>query len=237
MKSFNSKKQNNYQWAMAIDLDKCTGCGGCTVACQAENNVPVVGEKLALQNRMMSWLRIERYFEGEWPHLKVGFVPMMCQQCQAAPCEPVCPVYATYHNPEGLNAMIYNRCIGTRFCANNCPYAVRKFNWFNYPFEKPYEEQLNPDVSVRGVGVMEKCTFCMQRIRRGKDTAKDENREVRDGEITPACEQSCQAKAITFGNLSDPHSKISAMYHSQRKFRLLEGHGTHPSVIYMKGGA
>ncbi len=236
-KSFNYKKHNNYKWGMAVDLDKCYGCGACTIACQAENNVPVVGEEMAKQSRTMSWLRIERYFEGEWPHLRIGFLPMMCQQCKNAPCEPVCPVFATYHNPEGLNAMIYNRCIGTRFCANNCPYGVRKFNWFDYRFEEPMNEQLNPDVSVREKGVMEKCTFCMQRIRRGKDTAKDEDREVRDGEITPACAQSCPAKAITFGNLADPRSRVSQIVGGKRRYRLLEEHGTHPAVVYMKGGA
>ncbi len=237
MKSFNYKKEEDHKWGMSVDLDKCTGCGACTVACQAENNVPVVGEKLALQDRTMSWMRIERYFEGEWPNLKVSFLPMMCQHCQKAPCEPVCPVFATYHNPDGLNTMIYNRCIGTRFCANNCPYSVRKFNWFEYGFEEPFNEQLNPDISVREKGVMEKCTFCMQRIRRAKDNAKDENRDVRDGEVAPACVQTCPAKALTFGNLADSHSEVSKKFESRRKYKLLEEHGTHPSVVYLKGGA
>ncbi len=236
MKSFNFKHDNNYKWAMVIDLDRCNGCGACVIACQAENNVVVVGEKLAFQKRAMSWLRIERYFEGEWPNLRVAFLPMPCQQCDAAPCEPVCPVFATYQNPEGLNAMIYNRCIGTRFCGNNCPYGVRKFNWFDYKIEKSLYEQLNPDVSVRGKGVMEKCTFCIQRIRRGKDRAKDENRKVKDGDVDPACGQSCPTQAITFGNINDPHSKVAEMSESKRRFRLLEEHGTHPAVIYLKGG-
>lgn len=236
MKSFNFKRTNDYKWAMVIDLDRCNGCGACVIACQAENNIPVVGEKLALQKRSMSWLRIERYFEGEWPNLRVAFLPMPCQQCDAAPCEPVCPVFATYQNPEGLNAMIYNRCIGTRFCGNNCPYGVRKFNWFDYKIDKSLHEQLNPDVSVREKGVMEKCTFCIQRIRRGKDRAKDENRKVKDGDVDPACGQSCPTQAITFGNINDPHSKVAEMAESKRRFRLLEEHGLHPAVIYLKGG-
>lgn len=222
---------------MVIDLDRCNGCSACVVACQAENNVSVVGETLALQKRTMSWLRIERYFEGDWPNLRVIFLPMLCQHCDKAPCEPVCPVFATYHNPEGLNTMIYNRCIGTRFCGNNCPYGVRKFNWFEYKWEKPLEEQLNPDISVREKGVMEKCTFCMQRIRRGKDRAKDEGRKVKDGDIIPACAQTCPTKAITFGNINNPESKVFKLSESKRRFKLLNEHGTDPSVIYLKGGA
>lgn len=236
MKSFNFKHDNDYKWALVIDLDRCNGCGACTIACQSENNVPVVGENQAAENRAMSWIHIERYFEGEWPNLRVAFLPMLCQQCEAAPCEPVCPTFATYHNPEGLNAMIYNRCIGTRFCGNNCPYGARKFNWFTYDFPKELREQLNPDVSVREKGVMEKCTFCMQRIRRGKDRAKDENRKVRDGDIVPACAQTCPTQAMTFGNIHDPDSKVAKLADSKRRFRLLEEKGTHPSIIYLKGG-
>ncbi|MGK7346532.1 MAG: 4Fe-4S dicluster domain-containing protein [Candidatus Nitrospinota bacterium M3_3B_026] len=237
MKSFNFKHDNDHKWVMVIDLDRCDGCGACVVACQAENNVAVVGDELVKQDRSMSWLRIERYFEGEWPDLRVVFLPMLCQQCDHAPCEPVCPTFATYHNPEGLNAMIYNRCIGTRFCGNNCPYGVRKFNWLEYPIEKPLEEQLNPDVSVREKGVMEKCTFCMQRIRRAKDRAKDEGRKVKDGEATPACAQTCPTNAIAFGDVNDPESRVALLSKSKRRHRLLEEHGTHPSVIYLKGGA
>jgi molybdopterin-containing oxidoreductase family iron-sulfur binding subunit len=236
VKSFNFKHDNDYKWALVIDLDRCNGCGACTIACQSENNVPVVGENQAAENRAMSWIHIERYFEGEWPNLRVAFLPMLCQQCEAAPCEPVCPTFATYHNPEGLNAMIYNRCIGTRFCGNNCPYGARKFNWFTYDFPKELREQLNPDVSVREKGVMEKCTFCMQRIRRGKDLAKDENRKVRDGDIVPACAQTCPTQAMTFGNIHDPDSKVAKLADSKRRFRLLEEKGTHPSIIYLKGG-
>jgi Fe-S-cluster-containing dehydrogenase component len=236
-KSFNSNPGTKYKWSMVIDLDRCNGCGACTIACQAENNIAVVGEKLASEKRTMSWLRVERYFEGEWPELRVIFLPMPCQQCGNAPCEPVCPVFATYHNPEGLNAMVYNRCMGVRFCGNNCPYGVRKFNWFGYKWEAPLNEQLNPDVTVREVGIMEKCTFCMQRIRRGKDTAKDEGRDVRDGEVVTACAQSCPTKAIHFGNVNDPESQVAKLVQSKRRFRLLEEHGVEPSVIYLKGGA
>jgi len=236
VKSFNEKRDNDYHWAMVIDLDRCDGCAACTIACQAENNVPTVGEELAYDKRAMSWLRIERYFEGEWPNLRVVFLPMLCQQCDKAPCEPVCPVFATYHNPEGLNVMVYNRCIGTRFCGNNCPFGVRKFNWFKNRWEQPLEQQLNPDISVREKGVMEKCTFCMQRIRRGKDNAKDEGREVRDGEIMPACAQTCPTKAITFGNIHDPNSKVAELAKSKRRHHLLEEHGLETHVIYLKGG-
>lgn len=221
---------------MAIDLDRCNGCGACVIACQAENNIAVVGEEEALKKRTMSWIRIERYFDGEWPNLRVAYLPMLCQHCDAAPCEPVCPTFATYQNPEGLNAMIYNRCIGTRFCGNNCPYGVRKFNWFDNEFKPPTNEQLNPDVSVREKGVMEKCTFCIQRIRRGKDHAKDEGREVIDGDITPACAQTCPTNAMVFGNMNDHTSRVSKMVESKRRHRLMEEHGTHPAVYYLKGG-
>lgn len=234
--SFNKKHDNDYKWMMVVDLDRCNGCGACCVACQAENNVPTVGESLAAQDRTMSWLRIERYYEGEWPHVRVSFLPQMCQQCDTAPCEGVCPVFATYHNPEGLNAMIYNRCIGTRFCGNNCPYGARKFNWFDWEVKGTLKEQLNPDVSVRRKGVMEKCTFCMQRIRRGKDNAKDQGRPVKDGDITPACGESCPTGAIAFGNVNDKTSKVYKMAESKRRLILLEEHGTHPSVLYLKGG-
>jgi molybdopterin-containing oxidoreductase family iron-sulfur binding subunit len=237
MKTFNDKKQNNYKWAMAIDLDRCNGCGACAVACQAENNIPVVGEKDVAMGRNMQWLRIERYIEGEYPDVKVRFLPVMCQHCEVAPCESVCPVYATYHNPEGLNVQVYNRCIGTRFCGNNCPYSVRSFNWWDPSFSPAAENQLNPDVSVRARGIMEKCTFCIQRIRRGKDNAKDENRVVKDGDILPACAQTCPTGAITFGDINDPESRVREMAESRRAKRLFEDKGTRPSVYYLKGGS
>ncbi|MGD2045908.1 MAG: 4Fe-4S dicluster domain-containing protein [Gemmatimonadota bacterium] len=224
------------RWGMVIDTDRCTGCGACMVACHAENNIQTVGEEEAGKGRAMHWIRIERYYEGEFPDVKVRFQPVMCQQCGHAPCEPVCPVYATYHTPEGLNAMVYARCIGTRYCANNCPYTVRYFNWFSPQFPEPLERQLNPDVSVRSAGIMEKCTFCVQRIQDAQDVAKDEDREVRDGEIRTACSQSCPAEAIVFGDLDNPESRVSVLAEQARATRLLEDLSTEPSVIYLRGG-
>jgi Fe-S-cluster-containing dehydrogenase component len=224
------------RWGMVIDTDRCTGCAACVVACHAENNIQTVGEEEAGKGRAMHWLRIERYYEGEFPDIKVRFQPVMCQQCGQAPCEPVCPVYATYSTPEGLNAMVYARCIGTRYCANNCPYTVRFFNWFSPEFHEPLERQLNPNVSVRTAGVMEKCTFCVQRIQGAQDVAKDEDREVRDGEIRTACSQSCPAEAITFGDLDDPDSGVSQLEALARAQRLLEDLSTEPTVIYLRGG-
>jgi len=224
------------RWGMVIDTDRCTGCGACAVACHAENNIQVVGEEEAGKGRAMHWMRIERYYEGEFPDIRARFIPVLCQHCAHAPCEPVCPVYATYRTPEGLNAMVYARCIGTRYCANNCPYTVRFFNWHGGKWPEPLEKQLNPDVAVRPAGVMEKCTFCVQRIQDAEDHAKDEDREVRDGEIRTACSQSCPAQAITFGNLEDPESRVSEMAREARATRLLEDLSTEPSVIYLRGG-
>jgi Fe-S-cluster-containing dehydrogenase component len=221
---------------MVVDLDRCTGCQACVVACHAENNVPIVGEEECNRGRWMHWIRIERYWEGEYPNIKARFMPVMCQQCTEAPCEPVCPVFATYHNPEGLNAQIYNRCIGTRFCGSACPYKVRIYNWFRPEFPEPLVEQLNPDVSVRSRGVMEKCTFCIQRIRRAEIGARVEDRTLMDGEIQPACVQTCPSSALIFGDLSDPDSRVSALARSNRSFRLLDELGTDPAVIYLKGG-
>ena len=224
------------RWGMVIDTDRCTGCAACVVACHAENNIQTVGEVEAGRGRAMHWIRIERYYEGEFPDIKVRFQPVMCQQCGHAPCEPVCPVYATYHTPEGLNAMVYARCIGTRYCANNCPYTVRFFNWFSPDFPEPLERQLNPNVSVRSAGIMEKCTFCVQRIQDGQDVAKDEDREVRDREIRTACSQSCPAEAIVFGDRDDPESRVSVLAEQARATRLLEDLSTEPAVIYLRGG-
>jgi molybdopterin-containing oxidoreductase family iron-sulfur binding subunit len=220
---------------MSVDLAACTGCSACVVACYAENNIPVVGKEIFDQGREMSWLRIERYTDGSADELNVSFVPMMCQHCNNAPCEPVCPVYATYHNEEGLNQMVYNRCVGTRYCANNCSYKVRRFNWYEYKFPEPMDWQLNPDVTKRGEGVMEKCTFCVQRIAAGKDAAKDQGRPVQDGEIQPACVQSCPTKALVFGNLNDPNSEVSRLSRSKRAYKILDHHiNTQPSVSYLK---
>jgi molybdopterin-containing oxidoreductase family iron-sulfur binding subunit len=223
---------------MVVDLDRCTGCAGCVVACHAENNLLIAGPQQTDYGRSVDWIRVERYFEGEYPELKAQFMPVMCQHCAAAPCEPVCPVFATYHTAEGLNAMVYNRCMGTRYCQNNDPYNVRFFNWFepalNMP--EPLPNQLNPDVTVRSRGVMEKCTFCVHRIRKQEDEARTHGKHVQDGEITTACAQACSAEALVFGDLADPESKVSKMANSKRRFRLLEELGTEPSVYYLKGG-
>ena len=219
---------------MVIDLDKCNGCEACVTACYAENNLPVVGEEQFAKARHYSWIRIERYVEGKYPDVKVKFIPVMCQQCDKAPCETGCPMYATYHNQDGLNVQVYNRCIGTFTCAVYCPYDVRRFNWFTPKWDKPLDEQLNPDVTVREMGIMEKCTFCHERIREVKDRAKDEKREIKDGEIQPACVQSCPTDAFTFGDLNDPESKVAKLAKSKRRYRLLEKLNTDPSVIYLK---
>jgi len=229
-------KATGRRWAMVIDLDRCTGCQACVIACHAENNVPFVGEKEAAYGRWLHWIHIQRYWEGEYPNVKARFMPVLCQQCGEAPCEPVCPVYATYHSEEGLNAQIYNRCIGTRFCGNACPYKVRTYNWFDPDFIVPSDEQLNPDVTVRTRGIMEKCTFCVQRIRRSSEDARAQNEELRDGDIQPACAQTCPPGAIVFGDLNDPESRVSQLARNHRSFRLLEELGTDPGVIYLKGG-
>jgi molybdopterin-containing oxidoreductase family iron-sulfur binding subunit len=224
-------KYPEYRWGMAIDLDLCTGCSACASACYVENNVPVTGPELHLQGREMSWLRIEPFYEEN----EVEFQPVMCQQCTNAPCETVCPVFATYHNPEGINAQVYNRCVGTRYCLNNCPYKVRRFNWFDFGRATDLNTTRNPEVSVRGKGIMEKCTFCVQRVRSARDTAKDEERKIRDGEVTPACAQTSPTNAITFGNLLDESSKVSKLAHSDRAHKMLDAHlGTEPGVVYLR---
>ena len=224
----------DYHWTMTIDLDRCTGCGACVTACQAENNIPIVGEQDLARGREMQWIRIERYWEGEYPDVKLRFIPMLCQHCDAAPCETVCPVSATYHNQDGLNAQIYNRCIGTRSCAVYCPYEVRYFNYHDHQWDAPLAEQLNPDVSVREKGVMEKCTFCVQRIRQAKDTAKDEGRRVGDGEVQPACVQTCPTEALVFGDRNDPQSAVSQSMNDPRAYHVLEEVNTAPSVVYLR---
>ena len=221
-------------WAMVIDLDRCTGCEACVVACHAENNLPISGEAESARGRAHNWIRVERRLEGEFPNVSARFMPVLCQHCDNAPCEPVCPVYATYHNPEGINVQVYNRCVGARFCANNCPYSVRSFNFYEPKWDEPLHYQLNPDVSVRESGVMEKCTFCYHRVIKAKGKAKDENRELRDGEVQTACEQACPTKAIVFGDRSDPESQVSRLSRSRRGFGLLEELGTQPRVVYLR---
>ena len=225
----------DYAWTMTIDLDRCTGCGACVTACQAENNIPIVGEEELEQGREMQWIRIERYWEGEYPNAKLSFIPMLCQHCDSAPCETVCPVSATYHNQDGLNAQIYNRCIGTRSCAVYCPYEVRYFNYYDHQWDAPLEQQLNPDVTVREKGVMEKCTFCVQRVRQAKDHAKDDGRRrVEDAEVQPACVQSCPTEAMVFGNRKDGNSLVAKKMNDPRAYRVLEELNTSPSVVYLK---
>lgn len=226
---------NGHKWAMVVDLNTCTGCSSCMVACQSENNVPVVGKRYVLEGREMHWMRIDRYYVGTPENAEVVFQPVMCQQCDNAPCETVCPVLATAHSSEGLNDMSYNRCVGTRYCANNCPYKVRRFNWFAFTknIEKPLHMALNPDVTVRMRGVMEKCTFCVHRIKAARQQAKIEKRDLKDGDIKTACETSCAAGSIIFGDINDPKSRVSKMYHTQRGYALLEEFGAAPSVRYL----
>lgn len=234
-----------YKWEMSVDLNKCNGCGSCVTACYAENNLPVVGRDQVIKGREMAWIRINRYlgFASKDGHkqVSVGFMPMMCQQCGNAPCESVCPSLATYHNKEGLNAMVYNRCVGTRYCSNNCSYKVRRFNWFSWETRTTWKEQedfhwyMNPEVSVRQAGVMEKCTFCSHRIRSAKDAARDKGRLVADGEVKTACQQACPANAINFGNYSDKESKVHAIAHDALAYRALDHHlHTKPGVSYLK---
>ncbi len=226
------------KWTMAIDMDKCTGCGACVVACHAENNVSIHTPSQIAWGRAMHWMHIERYWTAAaFPNVHAYFLPLLCQQCNRAPCEPVCPVYATNHSSyENLNLQVYNRCVGTRYCQNNDPYKVRFFNFFDPAFDAPLTEQLNPDVTVRSAGVMEKCTFCVQRIRRAEQEALAEGRALRDGEVIPACVQTCPPSALIFGDLYDPNSQVAKLAANTRAFRLLEHLGTEPAVYYLKGG-
>ena len=230
-------------WGMVVDVDKCIGCQACVVACQSENNIPINEEEHFNQRRAIEWIRIERYWEGEFPDAKARFIPVLCQHCGDAPCEPVCPVFATYHNTEGLNVQVYNRCIGTRFCANGCPYHVRFFNFWEPHWPESLKNHLNPDVTVRSRGIMEKCTFCIQRIRRTGRKADREGADAKDEEfersLNPACVNACPTETLVFGDLNDPDSKVAKIREREseqegRAYRLLESLGTNPSVIYLK---
>ena len=268
---------SDIKWAMTIDLDACIGCNACSVACYAENNLPVVGKEKYAHGQAMHWMRIERYWgESEvkeqfdsnadfnlvQQNFEVDqgaqFLPMLCQQCDAAPCETVCPVGATNHTEDGLNSQIYNRCIGSRYCSANCPYKVRYFNWYNYPEQEnawphPLELQLNPDLTVRTKGVMEKCTFCKQRTYTARNNAKTEGRAVQDGEVQTACQQVCPTNAISFGNLNDKESRVAKQWQEQkvelvkekqvkdaeednklRGYRVLEELRPYPSIMYLE---
>ncbi len=253
------------RWAMTIDLARCTGCAACVTACYSENNIPTVGAPWQgprvmpdrtgfgvniTRSREMAWIRLERYFEIDREPKDVAFdpdfdtrvIPMLCQQCGNAPCEPVCPVYATYHSPDGLNVQVYNRCVGTRYCSNNCPYKVRYFNWFGYgepnrtqyAFPEPLNWQLNPDVTVRTKGVMEKCTFCVQRIKEAENRATLEHRELQPDEFTVACAQACPSRAIVFGDAADPSWSVSKMVNDERAYHVFEELNTYTAVVYLK---
>ena len=243
--------KNQHKWGMAIDLDKCTGCQACVIACQSENNLPINDEELYIERRAHEWIRIERYWEvpteyadhpedAPFDEMKARFIPLMCNHCDNAPCEPVCPVFATYHNDQGLNVQVYNRCVGTRYCANNCPYSVRFFNYWKPEWPESLRNQLNPDVTVRFRGVMEKCTFCVQRIRRAQRKIEDReggdisDQNLAENNLAPACAMACPTDALVFGDLKDANSRVSRLKNDDRHYRLLESLGTEPSVYYLK---
>ncbi len=232
---FPQHEYKGYRWGMAIDLNACTGCGACVMACQAENNIPIVGRSRVRMSREMHWIRIDRYYSGSDEQPDVVFEPMLCQHCENAPCESVCPVLATVHDSEGLNSMIYNRCVGTRYCQNNCPYKVRRFNFFDHwkDYKEPMNLVYNPDVTVRSRGVMEKCSFCIQRIQGAKGTAKDKATQLHDGDVKTACQQTCPTDAIVFGDINDPKSAVSQMHADARAFRILEVLNVRPSISYL----
>jgi len=234
MKTMDTK--STYRWGMVIDLDKCTGCQACVVACRQENNIPIMGEKYARLGRAKFWMNLIHEIKGIYPNVEMRFIPLPCMHCDKPPCTKVCPVAATYKNPEGIVAQVYPRCIGVRMCISNCPYTVRYFNWYAPSWPEEYKRGLNPDVYPRRKGITEKCNFCIHRIRNAKMKAKKEGRMIREGEVIPACVQTCPSEALYFGDLNNPQSRVSKLSKSRRAFRLQEELGTEPKVFYLKEG-
>jgi molybdopterin-containing oxidoreductase family iron-sulfur binding subunit len=223
-----------YAWAMSIDLSSCIGCGACTIACQAENNIPVVGKEEVGRGREMHWIRVDRYHEGSVDNPRTVFQPVPCMQCEHAPCEVVCPVEASVHDAQGINVQVYNRCVGTRFCSNNCPYKVRRFNFLQYAKDEPsLDAQRNPEVSVRMRGVMEKCNYCLQRVTTARIAADREGRVLRDGEVVTACQAACPSRAIVFGDLNVPDSEVNRRKRSPLDYALLAELNTRPRTTYL----
>ncbi len=255
-------QRKKHKWGMVVDIDKCIGCQACVVACQSENNIQLNTEDRFHQRRAMEWIRVERYWEvpdeyrdnpeeAPFQDVKARFIPIMCQHCENAPCEPVCPVFATYHNDEGMNVQVYNRCVGTRYCANNCPYQVRFFNFWEPVWPERLRNQLNPDVTVRSRGIMEKCSFCVQRLRRaerkieGQEGGRITDKNMAEGHFGPACVQACPTNTLIFGDFEDPDSQVrehididtvsgDRTLKNPRAYQLLANLGTEPNVIYLK---
>ncbi|MFQ5491808.1 MAG: 4Fe-4S dicluster domain-containing protein [Phycisphaerae bacterium] len=224
------------KWGMVIDLDRCTGCQACVTACQVENNIPPTDANAARQGRSFAWMELIPFTEGHGSHFSMRNLPRPCMHCDEPPCVKVCPVGATFKNREGIVGQIFSRCIGCRYCTTACPYTARYFNWSEPQWPEPMQKQINPDVSVRPKGVVEKCTFCHHRLQNARDQARAENREIRPGEYVPACVESCPADAMTFGDLGDPQSEVATLARSRRALRLLEDLGTEPKVVYLREG-